>query len=116
MTGPAHRVQSKRFRCDVVHDDDGVRVTLEGELDLATAAEVDAALRESIESAVEPERCMVDLRGLTFMDSSGLRTILGAGRAARRQGRSLTLVAGPPAVQRVFEICGVADGLRFVDP
>ena len=89
-----------------------MRITLEGELDLATVSALEAALREP----VDPHRRVLDLRGLTFMDSTGLQTILRANRAARRAGWSLQIVAGPPAVQRVFEICGVADGLRFVDP
>ncbi len=59
---------------------------------------------------------MLDLRALTFMDSSGLRIILSANAAARRDGWRLQLVAGPPGVQRIFEICGVTGSLRFVDP
>jgi len=115
VTGAAHRMQSRRFRCDVARNGDGVRITLEGELDIATAPEVEAALRDAAgEPAAGP--CVLDLRALTFMDSSGLRTILSANGAARRGGRQLRIVAGPPAVQRVFEICGVTDGLRFVEP
>ena len=109
-------MQSRPFRCDVERDGDGLRITLEGELDLATAPEVEAALREPVDGDGTPGRRVLDLRGLTFMDSSGLRTILSANGAARRDGWTLQIVAGPPAVQRVFEICGVTDGLRFVDP
>jgi anti-anti-sigma factor len=109
-------MESKGFRCDVARGDDGVRITLEGELDLATAPEVEAALREAADDYAAPERCVLDLRELTFMDSSGLRAILSANAVARRDGRVLQIVAGPPAVQRVFEICGVSDSLRFVDP
>ena len=115
VDGIAHRMQSRRFRCEVVRDGTVVRITLEGELDIATAPEVEAALRD-VADGPSSEPCVLDLRGLTFMDSSGLRTILSANGAARRDDRRLRLVAGPPAVQRVFEICGVADGLRFVDP
>ncbi|MDX6681190.1 MAG: anti-sigma factor antagonist [Solirubrobacteraceae bacterium] len=114
MIGPAHRTDHKVFRCDVACDDDVERIVLEGELDLATVAAVQAALREPLDPGIE--RRVLDLRGLTFMDSTGLRTILSANRAARREGWSLQIVAGPPAVQRIFEICGVADVLRFVDP
>jgi len=108
-------LQNSRFRCDVARDGADLRVTLEGELDIATAPQVEAALRDGGDESA-PGPCVLDLRGLTFMDSSGLRVILSANGAARRDGRQLQLVAGPPAVQRVFEICGVADGLRFVDP
>ena len=107
-------MQSKPFACRVDRDGDGVRITLEGELDLATAAAAAAALREDVNG--DAPRRVLDLSGLTFMDSSGLRAILSANGAARREGWTLAIVPGPPAVQRVFEICGVTDGLRFVDP
>lgn len=99
------------FRCDVVREDGVLRITLAGELDLASAAEVEPVLREA-----GAEQRLLDLRDLTFMDSSGLRLILSAHAAARRDGRSLAIVPGPPAVQRVFQICGVEDELRFVAP
>ncbi len=116
MTRAARRLKHNQFRCDVERGDDGVRITLEGELDLATAPEVEAALLEAAGDEPAPDRCVLDLRELAFMDSSGLRAILKANGAARRQGWVLQIVAGPPAVQRVFEICGVIDGLCFVDP
>ncbi len=114
VTGAANRIQSGRFRCDIVRDEEGVRITLEGELDISTAPELEAALHEAADESADP--CVLDLRALTFMDSSGLRTILSANNAARRDGWTLRLVAGPRAVQRVFEICGVSSSLRFVDP
>jgi anti-anti-sigma factor len=112
--GPAiHRKNSEpeSFRCDVAREGEVVRITLAGELDLASSAEVEPVLRQT-----GPEPRLLDLRELTFMDSSGLRLILSAHTAARREGRSLAIVPGPPAVQRVFQICGVADELRFVAP
>jgi len=103
-----------QFRCDVSRDGDVLRIALAGELDLATSETVAPVLREPPEDGVE--RRLLDLRELTFMDSSGLRLILAAHAAARREGWSLAIVPGPPAVQRVFEICGVEDELRFVAP
>ena len=112
VTGSARRVETKPFHCRVDRDGDGVRITLEGELDLASAPEVQAALRDRGDDGAPR---VLDLRGLTFMDSSGLRTILSAHNASRREGWALQIVAGPPSVQRVFDICGVTDGLRFID-
>jgi anti-anti-sigma factor len=116
LTGAAGRTHHNPFRCEVTHDGDGVRITLEGELDIASAPALESALRGSVNGDAPSERRVVDLRGLTFMDSSGLRAILSANGAARRDGWKLQIVAGPPAVQRIFDICGVADGLRFVEP
>ena len=97
------------FRVDVARDDGLVRIALVGEFDLAATAQVEPILRKS-----GTERRVLDLRDVTFMDSSGLRLILSANAAARREGWALQIVPGPPAVQRVFEICGVRDELPFV--
>ena len=90
---------------------DLLRIALAGEFDLSGTAKVEPVLREP-----GVGRRLLDLRRLTFMDSSGLRLILSANAAARREGWSLQIVPGPPAVQRVFEICGVRDELPFVAP
>ncbi len=47
VTGAANRTQSGRFRCDIVRDEDAVRIVLEGELDISTAPTVEEALREA---------------------------------------------------------------------
>jgi anti-anti-sigma regulatory factor len=50
------------------------------------------------------------------MDSTGLRCVLRLDAASRADGFSLGLVAGPPAVQRIFDMTGTADRLPFVEP
>lgn len=89
-------------------------VTINGELDIATAPRVERALR-SIESG-SPSRIVVDLRGVRFMDSTGLRVILAADLRARQAGRSLELVRGPDNVHRIFGITGLDQRLNFIDP
>ena len=82
-----------------------VRVALRGELDLEHAYTFDEELRR-----VEAERppCLVlDLRGLSFLDSSGLARLLAANRRARRERRRLVLVKGGTAVQRLLAITAV---------
>src|SRR4051812_33728113 len=82
-----------------------VRVALRGELDLEHAYTFDEELRR-----VEAERppCLVlDLRGLSFLDSSGLARLLAANRRARRERRRLLLVRGGAAGQRVVGITPV---------
>ncbi len=108
MAGYRMESEPEVFRCDVAHDGDVVRITLAGELDLSTAPEVEPVLRAGVRQRV------LDLSRVTFMDSSGLRLILAAHVAARRDGAVLEIVPGPPSVQRVFQICGVEDELRFV--
>lgn len=113
VTALTRGIDAEPFRCDVTRDGDDLRITLEGELDIATVPEVESALREPCDAGVR--RRVLDLAALTFMDSSGLRIILRAHTAAGREGPALVIVTGPPSVQRVFEITGMKDELNFVD-
>jgi anti-sigma B factor antagonist len=102
------------FQLDATERDGTLEVRLVGELDLAAFDTVDEHL-EQAQLNGQPD-VTLDLRGLTFMDSSGIRAILRAlGRAEASNGR-LRLIPGPPHVQRVFEISGVEDRLEFVEP
>ena len=85
-------------------------IELDGELDIAGAPAVERALKRA--EACGASTVVLDLRRLRFIDTSGLRVVVLAHR--RRAGR-LALVRGSPAVQRVFEICGLAQRLPFVD-
>jgi anti-sigma B factor antagonist len=80
-----------------------------GELDIDTVEEIEQAL--SIALASEAERVVIDLRGLEFLDSTGLRAIATACRGD--DGHRLSLVPGPPAVQGVFNVSGLARELPF---
>ena len=57
----------------------------------------------------------LDLSGLRFLDTSGLRLVLETAERARRDRRELTVVPGTPAVQRLFEVAGVAELVPFRD-
>ena len=78
-----------------------VRVILEGELDLANAYAFDRRML-TIE-ARQPQLVMVDLRGLTMLDSAGLARLVSAQRRARRGGWRLVLVRGGRIIQRVLQ-------------
>ena len=58
---------------------------------------------------------VLDLRGLEFIDSSGLRLVVLADMQAREAGRRFALVRGPETVHRVFEITRMSERLDFVD-
>ena len=58
---------------------------------------------------------MLDLRGLEFMDSSGLRLVVMADMRAREAGRRFALVRGGDTVHRVFEITRMSERLEFVN-
>jgi anti-anti-sigma factor len=92
-------------------DDDAWLVVLTGELDLAVAETLRAALGQTI--GEPPQRLIVDLSGLSFMDSSGVDTILDAYQQCRSAGPALTIRPGPPNVQQVFELTNTLDHLPF---
>jgi anti-sigma B factor antagonist len=85
-----------------------------GELDLSGAAVLEAELDRLVE---DPELVAVvlDMRGLEFMDSSGLRLVVMADMRAREAGRRFVLVRGEETVHRVFEITRMSERLDFVD-
>jgi anti-sigma B factor antagonist len=99
------------FAVDVGGGADGSMVAPRGELDVATQEELRAALeRQAARGAVT-----LDLSGLRFLDTSGLRLILETAEAARRDGFAFSVLPGAPAVQRLFEIAGVTELVPFRD-
>lgn len=86
-------------------------VALEGELDLDGAERVDRELLRA--EAGDARRIVLDLSALRFIDSTGIRLILAADARSRSDGDRLALIRGPRAVQRVFELTGIAERLPF---
>jgi anti-sigma B factor antagonist len=96
-----------------VSTEDGVRVVaVSGELDLDTMGELNAALAAD-EGVLATT--VLDLRGLTFIDSTGVSGVLTAARRARDAGGRLACVPGPPSIRRVFELTGVDTAVEWVD-
>ena len=97
----------------ITRSEGAVVVAFSGELDISRAEEVELEL-ERIE-AEGPTVLVLDLRGLEFLDSTGLRIILAADTRARRSGHNVSIVPGPEKVQRVFRITLLDRRLDFVD-
>jgi anti-sigma B factor antagonist len=83
-----------------------------GEVDLATADTLESRIVDLVEDGGS-ERAVVDLRAVTFIDSSGIRAILNAHQRARTSGRSISILLGSPAIRRTLEIVGVTDYLEI---
>jgi anti-sigma B factor antagonist len=99
------------FTVEVGDGADGSVVAPRGELDLATQG----ALREALERQAAKGPVTLDLSGLRFIDTSGLRLILETAEAARRDGFAFTVLPGGPAVQRLFDLAGVTELVPFRD-
>jgi anti-anti-sigma factor len=98
------------FRVDVHPERDAVRVVPVGELDLATSEVLERQLHELRRAGFQ--RVVLDLRELTFIDSSGIRVVLAEHQFAEQAERRFSLIHGPPVVQRALEVCGLLDRLR----
>jgi anti-anti-sigma factor len=94
-------------------EDDVTVMVLSGEFDLAGVEEFDSELAKL--EAGGPKVLLVDLSGLHFMDSSGLRALVMADQRAKKAGRRLAIVPGPPAVRRVFEITQLEGRLDLIE-
>jgi anti-sigma B factor antagonist len=90
-----------------------VLLSLQGEIDLATAPKLEAALERALRDSAR--RVLVDLRGVEFMDSSGLSLLVRHDRLARSAARRLVLIKGPPQVHQVFELTRLTEHLTIVD-
>lgn len=107
------RAQSDRLRIQLTSDPQGIAVQLTGELDMATAPELDRRLNEI--DATKLRRLLIDLSAVEFMDSAGLAAIIRAQQYANSNGHRLALRPGPRQVQRLFELTGLRDRVTFED-
>jgi anti-anti-sigma factor len=89
-------------------------VVIRGELDLATAPDLETALSELQEAGQD---VAVDLRELEFMDSTGLRALVAAHARAEDSERTFVIVRPRPGapIERILAIAGVASVLELVD-
>ena len=102
------------FHCERGHDGETAWVRPVGELDLDTAPQVEGEL--AAVRAQGGRRLVLDLRRLTFMDSTGLRLVIRWDAAARADGFEFAIVPGSEVVQRVIRLTGMDDQLAVTDP
>ncbi len=95
---------TERFSIAVSPTYEEVAVMPTGDVDLATAEDVADTVRELRDAGFDA--IVLDLRGVDFLDSVGLRMLLDLRNAAMRSRHRLTLVPGPAKVQRLFELTG----------
>ena len=99
---------------EVACDDGNRTLVLSGELDLASSWLVDLPLLKI--SADGTRSFTLDLSGVTFIDSAGMRVVLAAKGLCAAHGCEFRLIPGPARVQRVFEVSGLIDHLPFTNP
>jgi anti-sigma B factor antagonist len=92
----------------------GAILAVQGEVDVATAP----ALREAIVRAVDgrPARVVIDLTGVSFMDSSALGVLVSGFKHAQGAGVPLLLAGPGPGVYRLLRTSGMVEIFEIVDP
>ena len=98
------------FRVEAFREGAAIRVVPVGELDVTTCGEVQTLLSELRGTA---EGVVLDLRRVTFLESTAVRMILAEQQVARTDGSEFSIINGVPLVDRVFDLCGVHDHLQF---
>lgn len=101
------------FEIQVEQRGETALVCLRGEFDLASEKEFKDQMRLLANDAFG--KLVLDLRELTFIDSTGLRMILEQWNHSRTNGLDLSILPGSGQVQRVFAMTGLAELLPFAD-
>lgn len=101
------------FELRVVRNNSSAHIAPCGELDIATTPELEQALADAAADAVR--EIVLDLRELTFMDSTGLRALAQANATAEQSGVTLSIIRGQRQIERVLEISGLGALLPLVD-
>ena len=109
------------FAVEVQRRDHVTIVKPRGELDMATVetlrTTLDVAIAETVRAALDGfeigARLVLDLRGLSFIDSTGVRLLLALDQRAQREGFLLALVAPAAPIDRAIQLCGLDQVLPF---
>ena len=87
------------------------RILVRGELDMETGPRLDEELRDV--EAERPAVLVLDLRDVSFFDSTGLQLVLDADVRAREEGRRFVVLPGDGEPMRILELADVADRLQL---
>src|SRR4051794_12920608 len=101
------------LECEVRAERERVIVRVDGELDLAEVETLESTLSDLID--VGFRRLVVDVRGLSFMGCTGLRTLLSAEQALRDRDGGVTVVCEEGPVRRLLALTGTEDVFTLAD-
>ena len=106
-------MQFRDFSIRSDREGDVYTVCPSGELDIATAPDLEAELHRAEES----DACAIvlDLSGLEFISTPGLRLVVAVHRRSQANSGRLCVVRPPPQILRAFEISGLSEHLTFGD-
>lgn len=80
---------------------------LSGEIDLAVADNLRSSMEEKLDENPEVKHIVVNLSGVSYIDSSGLGVLLGRYRRLHREGGGMSVVGASPTVRKIIEMSGL---------
>ena len=92
-----------------------VRMTMTGEMDAITARQVHQVVLEALRQH-RPTHIELDVAGITYLDSAGIRALVLCQDDARQVGCDITVVNAPARIYRVLEITGLVDHFGMTPP
>ncbi|MEY2404860.1 MAG: anti-sigma factor antagonist [Acidimicrobiaceae bacterium] len=104
--------QELPFGVAVHNDDNCLRLDVTGELDIAFEQDLVERARDAI-AATKAPTVVIDLRRVSFIDSSGLRALLVCRDTAKERGVALLLAVEDGPVGRLLEVAGVRDWFDY---
>ncbi|MEA2278198.1 MAG: anti-sigma factor antagonist [Solirubrobacteraceae bacterium] len=102
------------FGCVVHRRGHASEIVLDGELDLAARQTLDDAVRAALEPG-SVEAVVIDLRAVTFADSTTIAWMVAVDRRTRSNGVRLVVIAVPGPVRRLMEMTGLDARLTLID-
>jgi anti-sigma B factor antagonist len=106
-------VPPPQFEIGIAHRDGSLLVSISGEFDLGATPEFERVVSELTGGGLRAVE--IDLRRVTFIDSTGLRMLVDVERVARERELPLRIVRGGSAVERVLQLTGLDQVLPLVD-
>lgn len=114
-TYPPIRTRRDSLGVDAARIEHTLEFVLSGELDLSNAPALQGEFTRALDNIVRnqgrPARMILDLRSLTFIDSTGIQALVATKRRCTRYGVRMSLRVGDSQVSRVLALAGVAEFL-----
>jgi anti-anti-sigma factor len=104
---------SEEFATSLTRNAGAVTVTLRGEVDVLTVDKVRLALTEAVDQ--RPDSIVVDLAGLSFIDSTGLGALVFGFQRARDEGIAFRLAGPSPGVRQILVVSGLLEVVPVTD-
>ena len=112
MTAGDERIEAGPLTVHVGADGDAIQITASGELDQATAGVLDRELKKA--EATSARQIILDLSGVEFIDSAGLKTLVIAARRSQADSNRFAVAPGTGQVAKMLRLTGIEQILTLI--